>query len=97
MEWPFSAEETKVAVAGAFGAFIATYLRHPCTLAGAAGRIVIGTGCASVFTYLVADWLGWPVVPAAVVIGLTSYIIAGKVLAAAEKWDALGLIKRGKE
>lgn len=93
-EWPFTPEETKIAVGGAFGGFMATYLRHPGTFLRALARIGIGTGCASVFTYMTAEILGWPVVPVAVVIGLTSTALAEKALAAAERWDALGLLKR---
>lgn len=93
-EWPFTPEETKIAAGGLFGALWQVYLRHPGKWLRALIMVLFGMGQAMIFTHLVADWTGLPVVPVAFVIGLTGKVLAERMLKAAEKADFTPLMKR---
>lgn len=93
-EWPFTPEETKIAMAGGFGSLLLVYLRHPGTAFRALCLVMFGVGQALIFTHLAAEWTGLPVVPVAALIGLTGHKLAEKLLKAAEKADFSPLTKR---
>lgn len=96
-DWPFSPEETqatKVALAGAFGALVQVYLRHPGHWFRALCLIVFGVGQAMIFAQLAADWSGLPVVPVAAVIGLCGHKLAERLLKAAERAEFTPFGKR---
>lgn len=96
-DWTPSPEETqaaKIAVAGAFGALVQVYLRHPGTTFKALCLVVFGVGQAMIFSGLIMEWTGLPIVPIAAVIGLIGHKLAEKALNAAEQFDFAGWVKK---
>jgi hypothetical protein len=101
---PEEAQAAELGLAGGFGAFIHAYLRHLGSLLKAAGGIVIGIGSAIVFaphlvplvklTPVIGAHLAEPLIPTAVLVGLTSKALAEKALATIEGCDPLAYFKR---
>jgi len=90
---PEHAEAAKVLTAGGFGSLITVYLRHPGSLVRVAAVVAIGMGLAWVFADIAAAFLGWPLIPVAVGIGLLGKAIAESALRAAEKLELSAVFK----
>lgn len=103
---PEEAQAAQVGIAGGFGAFIHAYIRHIGSLLRFTGGILIGIGCAITFAENVAplvklipvigSYIEKPLIPTAVVIGLTAKVIAEKLLRSVERFDLFSYFKRRK-